>query len=249
MAYPWEGTEMCLETARTGRNTGKRCGNREIEGMEYCFRHVPEDMLEEAEEITGMRRCRHPIRGVKSKSTIEHCPNVAINGTDPPRCKDHGANLGGVLSQRAAKNVVQANADTRLATIMTEHGMRLMNAEPLEDPLSELLQLAGEIKELRLILRDYISAMDLSKWRYEKARIGEQIRAEILLYERATERHAQILIQIAKLGIKALQSRLQAEQLRQVDIALQAALQAAQVPLEKQMEARRVLVEHLRRAS
>src|SRR5216684_2773030 len=152
-SYPWEGTEYCTGTSRDG----SRCQVLEIEGMEFCFRHVPEELIEEAEAVTGMRRCRQPVRGTLKAGTIIHCRNVATTGTEPPRCGDHGANVGGVQSKQAAKRVVNAAADTRLGEVMSEHGERLMRSIAVENPLAELLDLAGEVREFKEILREIVA--------------------------------------------------------------------------------------------
>ena len=44
-----EGTVRCADGG---------CGDLEIEGLEYCLAHMPEDLLAEAEAITGVRRAR-----------------------------------------------------------------------------------------------------------------------------------------------------------------------------------------------
>jgi hypothetical protein len=63
----------------------------EIEGLDYCLHHVPDELLEEAEAIVGFRRCRSRFG----------CRQYAVAGTDPPVCKNHGANRGSVLYKRA----------------------------------------------------------------------------------------------------------------------------------------------------
>jgi hypothetical protein len=237
--HSWEGTEPCTGTNRDGT----ACGYPEIEGMEFCFTHVPEEMLDEAEQITGMRRCTNATR---VSGTIDRCRKTATTGTEPPVCKDHGANAGSVRSKRAAANVVQSNASGRLAEIMTEHGAKLMSPPPMDDPLTELLAVAAEIKALKDLLREMVSKIDIASWRYTRSRIGEQVRAEVLLYERSQERLAGILISLIKLNIEARLAKIRAEQVRLFERALDLALNEAGVPLEGQVKARKALVRHLR---
>jgi hypothetical protein len=240
--HPWEGTGPCHGINRDG----SACGYPEIEGLDNCFSHVPDEYLAEAELITGMRRCTNttPVSG-----TIDRCRKTATTGTDPPRCKDHGANAGSTGSRRAAANVVQANASDRLAGIMSEHGQKLMAAPQLDDPLTELLAVAAEIKALKDLLREMVARIDIESWRYTRSRIGEQVRAEVLLYERSQERLAGILISIIKLNIEARLAKIKAEQVRKFESALDAALIEAGVPLEGQVAARKAVVRHLRTAS
>ena len=97
VARPGEGTRHCPELTRAG----SRCGNLEIEGLIYCLQHMPEEFLEEAEEITGLRRCRRNI------GTPEFCRQLAVAGTDPPLCSEHGAALGSGPRQGASMRVYE----------------------------------------------------------------------------------------------------------------------------------------------
>jgi hypothetical protein len=240
--HSWEGTQPCQGINRDGGH----CGYPEIEGLDYCFSHVPDEFLAEAELITGMRRCTQTNRGTDG---IERCRKTATTGTEPPRCKAHGANAGNWVAKRAAGNVVQANANDRLAGIMSEHGQKLLTPPPLEDPLSELLAVAAEIKALKDLLREMVSKIDIERWRYTRSRIGEQVRAEVLLYERSQERLAGILISVIKLNIEARLAKIKAAQVAKFESALDAALIEAGVPLDRQVAARKAVVRHLRTAS
>ena len=54
--HPWEGTGYCVGVTRSGLP----CSNREIQGTGWCLHHVPDELLELAEQIRGgARRCRH----------------------------------------------------------------------------------------------------------------------------------------------------------------------------------------------
>lgn len=102
--HPWEGSAWCAGVTRGGLP----CGNREIEGLGWCLHHVPDELLDEAEEIRGARRCTHR----------SGCRGYAKEGTVPPRCKTHGANLGSKQSMQAAARVVEGRIAARLAEIM-----------------------------------------------------------------------------------------------------------------------------------
>ena len=49
-----EGPGLCVENSRIG----VPCTHHEVLGLEYCVWHMPDDLLEEAEQITGWKRCR-----------------------------------------------------------------------------------------------------------------------------------------------------------------------------------------------
>jgi hypothetical protein len=225
---PWEGSLDCAQILPDGA----RCRQREIEGMEFCFRHVPAELLEEAEEITGWRRC----------TKEGGCNQVAVTATVPPLCKNHGGNRGSTRSKFAAASLVSDRQADRLVAILAEHGDRLLNPDPIGNPLEELMDLAAEIKAFKEVMRQ-VTAYLVSRERVRSAhdKVGEQLRAEILLYERAQERLADVLVKISKMGIEQLMARLEAEQVRMLERAFAKALQSSGASLEGQEHARQVL--------
>jgi hypothetical protein len=233
--FPWEGSDLC-----DGKSaTGQPCGNFEIEGLGKCMHHVPIELLAEAEETTGIIRCRHPQDGG------DICSMFATKGTDPPRCKVHGANSGSVISKRAAANVIEGEVQERFAKIMSENGDRLLDPPVLADPLSELLTVCAEMKVLKNLLRDRVSVMNVAEWgTYSKAE-EVQIRAEVVLYERALERLATCLINIIKLGIEDRLATIEKKQVQQIEQALVLALEASGSDLDGQARARKVLIREL----
>lgn len=197
---PWNGPKRC-----TGKQAGGLpCTELEIDGLEHCFWHVPEEYLEEAEEITGLRRCRAP----------GGCPVLAVEGTVPPRCAPHGAREGSVWSKQAANRVIEGRVLSRFEEIMSRDGERLLNPPKLGDPFTELLSLAAEVKEMKNMLLEVVSTMKPGQYRYA-GKTGEQARAEIVLLERAQERLATVLTNIIKLGIE---DRLAGVEERTVDL-------------------------------
>jgi hypothetical protein len=235
-ARPWEGSQLCR-----GRNhaTGQPCSNFEILGLEYCLHHVPPEMLDEAEEITGFRRCRTVMADGAT------CGFYAVKGTDPPACKNHGANIGSVTSREASRRVAEQRAIERMEEILSQDGERLLNPPRLEDPLAELLLLAAEVKAFKEIMRVVVSAMTLTSYRYSGTRTGEQIRAELLLYERGLERLATLLVQISKLKIDERMAQIEERQMAAIERALGMALQASGADLAGQARARTVLIREL----
>jgi len=236
IVQPGEGPNLCAWPAG--------CRIHEIDGLEFCLQHVPDDLLEEAEDVSGHQRCRRHF------GQDDACRQVAVKGTSPPACKNHGANLGSVKSKQASMNVVQGRVSDRLTEIMGEHGDRLLRPRQLGNPLEELLQLAREMAEWKDIMREItVYLLKRNDIRAGSARVGEQIRAEVLLYERAQERLAAILLQIQRAGIEAALARITAEQAKQVDTALRMALTATGLPLVEQEQARQVLRRELVKAT
>jgi hypothetical protein len=235
-----EGPGLCIGTARNGA----ACTHHEVEGLEYCVWHMPDELLEEAEEITGWKRCRLNF-GVP-----EACHYAAVKGTRPPRCKNHGANAGSVISQQASANVVSDRAADRLVAILGEYGDKLLDPDPIGNPLQELMELAAEIKAFKEIMRQVTSYLfSQQRLRSAHAKVGEQLRSEILLYERAQERLAKILMDIGKLGIEQILVRIDVAQYEMIERAFDLALEKAPLDLVAKDDVRAVLRRELMRAA
>ena len=236
--YPGQGTVPCKGIT----NGGHRCTTMEIEGLEYCLQHMPDDLLEEAESVIGFYRCRHEF------GTPGACRNYAVEGTDPPRCGNHGGVNAGNKSKGAALRAIDGQAAEQAARIIAIHGGRLAQAQPVEDPYAELMQLAGEMLAWKNILQERVAMLRPELYRYQ-GRTGEQTRAEIVLYERAIERYGAMLVAIAKLNLDARLVGIRQQTMEMLDRALTLAFTSAQVPPEKQAKARETFRKHIKIAS
>jgi hypothetical protein len=241
LVLPGTGSLPCQGESRDG----EPCRRREVEGLEYCLWHMPEEYLDEAEEITGVMRCRHTDAQGRTA-----CHQMAVKGTDPPRCKNHGANPGSIKHRNAQATIVEGRVQDRMIEIMSEKGERLLSPRQLGNPLVELLDLAAEMAEWKDIMRDIVVYL-LSQERIRSAhsKVGEQLRAEVLLFERAQERYSKILQDIARLGIEHRLAALEETQVRMVEQALAAALNSTSLDVVAQEEARQVLRRELTRAA
>ena len=103
--HPWEGPAYCAGTTRAGLP----CTQKEIRTVGWCLAHVPDELLELAEEIRGAQRCR--VR--------DGCRQYAVEGTLPPMCKVHGANIGSVQYRQAAMRVIERQVAVRIAETLT----------------------------------------------------------------------------------------------------------------------------------
>jgi hypothetical protein len=240
---PGEGDIRC---GRPRARDGMPCRNWQVEGLDACVQHVDDELLDEAEEITGVRRCR---RGFGQPGA---CTWIAVAGTEPPRCKVHGANAGGVIAKQAAGRIVEGRITDRTAEIVSEKIGDLMSPPPIGNPLSELLELAAEAKVWKNTMLPIVAYLtDSQRLRSAHSKVGEQLRAEIVIYERAIDRLAHILIQIAKLGIERRLAQVEHEQAQLIQRGLDAAITRATkgLPdaLERQEAARQVLHRELAR--
>ena len=239
--FSWEGSDLCGGKSATGQG----CGNFEVEGLGFCMHHMPIELLAEAEETTGIIRCRKPVDG-STEAAGDICASFAVKGTDPPRCKVHGANAGSVLSKRAAANVIEGEVQQRFAEIMAEDGGGwLRNPEALSDPLSELLMVAAEMKAFKNRLRDRAAAMRLEEYGSLSRAEEVQVSVFVVLYERALERFATVLQNIIKLGIENRMAVIERKQVQMIEQALVLALEASGSDLDGQARARKVLIREL----
>ncbi|MGH3300968.1 MAG: hypothetical protein ACRDOK_04620 [Streptosporangiaceae bacterium] len=231
-SLPWEGTSLCSGISASSQ---ARCGNFEIEGMGFCFQHVPGEMLEEAEEVTGLRRCRH----------ASGCHSLAVTGTRPARCKTHGANQGSVMHQHAMANINEAKVVEHMERIMMIDGEKLLHPPAISDPLTELLMLGAEVKVFKNMLTERVSVMNIASWRFTSKSMGEQTRAEIQIYERSLDRLGNLLIQIAKLGIENRLAKVDERMLNNLERALVVALESTGLNLAGIDKARKTLKREL----
>ena len=231
---PWNGPNKC-----SGFTVGGLpCSELEIDGLEYCILHVPLDLLPEAEEVTGLLRC-HNDGG---------CPQMAVEGTeDNPRCNSHKGPWNTPKGRSIAAKGIENQVIDRLEEILASDGERLLNPARIEDPFTELLNLAAEMKAFKEILRVYVAQRRIDQMRYT-GKTGEQIRAEVVLYERALERLERILTNILKLGIEDRLAGVEERTIelieRALDTSIKAGVKAAaggSSLIEAQQEARDVL--------
>lgn len=130
--------------------------------------------------------------GARKRQSDGTCTQVAGWGTDHVgvgRCKLHGGNT---KNQRTAalEQQVEAQAHRALAGLGV--------SEPVANPLLELQRLAGEIVAFKDALRGMVER--LNTVRYDGP-VGEQVRGEIVVYERALDRAARVLRDITALRI------------------------------------------------
>ncbi|MEU5426842.1 hypothetical protein AB0H73_14730 [Streptomyces olivoreticuli] len=120
-----------------------------------------------------------------------------------------------------------------------------LGADPVDNPLAALSQLAGEVLGFKNALADRVN--ELTDIRYEgNGPAGEQIRAEVLLYERAMDRAGALLISIARLNIDERLAAISEKQATIVIAAVEAALSHAGVTGEAATQAKQVASRRLR---
>jgi len=171
--------------------------------------------------------------GAKKRQGEGDCTRPAGWGTDHPgfgRCKLHGGCAPGprivALNEQAAYELAR------------------LDVPPVVDALSELARLAGQA----VAWKDNMSAKvnELSSLRYESQTGGEQLRAEIALWERALDRCIATLTAMAKLNIEERLAGVRKQTADMMERALDAALEASGAPLDGKAKAREAFKRNLK---
>jgi len=118
-----------------------------------------------------------------------------------------------------------------------------LGVSPVSDPLAQLLQLAGEVLAWQRATAALVNQLDSIRY---QGGSGEQLRAEVQLYERAMDRAANVLSAIARLRIDERLAEVTQRQADAVIAAIEAGLVAAGVSGDRMIEARRAAAQHLR---
>jgi hypothetical protein len=121
-----------------------------------------------------------------------------------------------------------------------------LDVAPIADPLSELAKIAGQVVAWKDMLADKVN--DLNSLRYSTEG-GEQLRAEVALWERAMDRCEKFLTAMARLNIDERLARISERQADIIIKAVTATLAERGLSPEEQAEARRDVARRLRVAS
>jgi hypothetical protein len=161
---------------------GKPCERMIAADQEFCAAH---------RELTDRERCIAHLSKNHPKDPGGRCPCRALKGQRI--CGIHGGKAPQnllIAERRAAKE----NLEKQVAKLLAAHGVT-----PIENPLEELRELAGQAKAYKDTLAEIVG--NLTEIRYESKAGGEQLRAEVALLERAIDRFGKFLVQMAQLDI------------------------------------------------
>jgi hypothetical protein len=187
-----------------------------------------------------MARGNKPTCGAKTRQdgSAEYCGLPAGWGSDHPgagRCKLHG---GKTVTQRVQADKIRAEQEVR--AVLAE-----LDVTPVEDPLTALMQLAGQVLAWQSATSALVNRLG-AEIRYEGVAGGEQLRAEVQLYERAMDRAEKVLSSIARLNIEDRLAQISEAQAERVIAAIDAALATAGVTGQQAVLARGVAARKLR---
>ncbi|MEU8968157.1 hypothetical protein AB0D11_02580 [Streptomyces monashensis] len=172
-----------------------------------------------------------------SKKTGLQCGRPARPGQHV--CRFHGGNAPQTI--KAAERRV---AEAELVTEVHKQLARL-DVAPVDNPLTALAELAGQVVAFKDALADRVN--QLSEIRYQ-AGTGEQVRAELVLFERALDRCNSVLSNMGRLNIDERLARVSEQQVETLTGAVDALLTHLGVTGDQAVEAKRFLARKLRAA-
>lgn len=162
----------------------------------------------------------------------EPCGKGAGAGTDHPgvgNCKHHGGATPNGKKYASAQKA--ARIERSAERVLYQRG-----ADPVENPLTALQALAGRALALEQAIGEIVN--DLNGFRYESDGGGEQLRAEVVVLERAMDRAGRLLVDIAKLNIEERLAKVTEAQTALVADALAAVLGEMGLSPEQQRDAK-----------
>ncbi|MFE5868803.1 hypothetical protein ACFQ6V_09135 [Streptomyces roseifaciens] len=209
-----------------GDKPERQCANYAQPGQKICTMHAG---LQPIAPVPARRCTAH-------RSTDgEQCANWALKGQSV--CRYHGG------SSRQSKAAAQRRLAEAAMEAQARRTLAALGAAPVDNPLVALSELAGEILAFKTALAERVN--ELSGIRYSTDN-GEQIRAEVTLYERAMDRAVTVLGTIARLNIDQRLAAISEKQAEAVIRAIDAALAHAGVTGSLATEAKQVAARSLR---
>lgn len=168
----------------------------------------------------------------------KRCGRYADSGTNV--CHTHGA-AAPQVRQKAAQRLSEARQRAEAQRFLNKQGI-----PDIDDPLDELMRLASEATAYREVYRSMMDQLLMAdEVRYEH-RAGEQLRAEIALWERSAERCLKIYETITRLGIAERQTRIREAELILIAEGIREILRRLELSPEQRKLSIRVVPEVLR---
>lgn len=128
------------------------------------------------------------------------------------RCRKHLGNAP-TVARAAERERIEAETRVELARL---------DVVPVDNPLGELQKLAGQVLAWRDALAGRVNSLTDIRFRDEHG--GEQLRSEVVLFERAMDRCERVLVAMARLNIDERLVKITLEQARLTNEVLKGAL-------------------------
>lgn len=169
-----------------------------------------------------------------SKRTGAPCGNSPMKGARV--CRMHGG----------ATRQARAKAEERRIEDRAKKALAQLDVAPVADPLTALAELAGQAVAFKNAIAEKVN--QLRSIRYTDSKGSEQLRSELAVFERALDRCERFVTSMVKLGLDERLVRIEEGQADLVLTAIEAALDAAEVPADRRSDAKRAAIRILRAA-
>jgi hypothetical protein len=179
-----------------------------------------------------MARKRQSLKCKARKTNGEPCGNYALTG----------ATVCTVPGRRAPQVRAKAERNVRERAITDQ--LARLDAAPVGNPLEELQRLAGQAVSWKDAMAGKVN--ELTGLSYKSTLGQEQVRSELLLWERALDRCTTVLVAIAKLGIDERLARVEERKAELIAVAVREAITAAGVGTARAEEVKHGVVLRLR---
>lgn len=175
--------------------------------------------------------CHAKVKNRSASNPDGRCHKWPV--ADSSRCRNHG----GATPQAKLKA-----ARVRIERTIGE-AVEAMGIVAVANPLLELQTVAGRVMAWLNVCQDHLGVLNSMGYSTEA---GEQVRAEILVWERALDRAVHTLATLAKLNIDARLAAIEERQAEQVEAAFAAAMSVMGLDLERRADAEREFGRQLR---
>lgn len=175
------------------------------------------------------------------KRQARKCKGHKTNG-DP--CGNYAMNGGLVCHAHGGKaKQVRAKSEQRMTEEKVRAQLARLDVTPVNDPLSELAKITGQVVAWKDAIAEKVN--DLTSLRYSTEG-GEQLRSEVVLFERALDRCEKFLTAMARLNIDERLARISEQQADLIMRAVTGGIADLGLPHEQQVEASRHVARRLR---
>ena len=158
----------------------------------------------------------------------QQCGRPAMKGGHV--CASHGGKSPRAMAA-ASRRIHEAKAAEEVGAV-ADAVLAYRATKPTENPLDGLARLASEVTAFKDALAARVNA--LSQIRYEDAKMSEQLRSEVALYERALDRTARLLETMVKLDFEKRMLALNEAQLDLMADAIRIILDGLDLTTEQQ---------------
>jgi hypothetical protein len=177
------------------------------------------------------RRCVGTVQ-----STGQPCKQAAIEGAVV--CNAHGGKMPNI-KKAAALRVTEAKVRAQIDDMRD-----VVQLTSVGDIYDDLLEVASVCRAWRRILQDRVSYLsDLHTYQTES---GEQVRADVLLFERALERSAKVGEMLARLNLDERRQAIDERTAATIALLIQGVVSDLGLPAEEQQRAEQLVIQRVR---